>query len=173
MAYTFVTLRAPRDEVRLQRLLERCSDYYELHEGWATPLDAGEYELKTDPNVAGGAELTAFALQERNDGPLDAMAQVLRDVPERGTWWIGLLVVAPELRGRAIGSELLRHVVAAAVAEDISTLKLAVSQRNARGLRFWQREGFVETGVTCSITARSGHAETGRIMIRKIGGIEA
>jgi GNAT superfamily N-acetyltransferase len=168
MPHTFVQLSSPRDEVRLQNLLERCSDYYELHEGWTTPLDAGEYELKLDPSIAGASELSAYAMEEGSSGSLDAMVQFVRNVPEPGTWWIGLLVVAPELRGRGIGSELLRHVVEAAVAESVTTLKLAVSQRNPRGLRFWQREGFVETGVTCSITARSGHVDTGRIMFREV-----
>jgi hypothetical protein len=51
MAHAFVKLSAPRDEMRLHQLLERCSDYYELHEGCPTPSDAGEYELKADPTL--------------------------------------------------------------------------------------------------------------------------
>jgi GNAT superfamily N-acetyltransferase len=166
MPHSFVKLSAARDEVRLQHLLERCSDYYELHEGWSTPLDAGEYELKTDPNVAGGAELIAFALQDASDDSLAAMVQILKDAPERGTWWIGLFVVAPELRSRGFGSDLLRYLLAVAEEEGVTTVKLAVSSRNPRGLCFWEREGFVDTGVTAPVTARSGHVDTARILFR-------
>jgi ribosomal protein S18 acetylase RimI-like enzyme len=96
------------------------------------------------------------------------MSQFVKNVPEPRTWWIGLLVVAPELRSRGVGPALLRHVLAAAAEEGVTTVKLAVSPRNPRGLRFWQREGFVETGVTASITARNGHVDTGVIMVRTV-----
>src|SRR3954463_7023892 len=96
--HVVVRLRADRDAGRLQSLLERCSDYYELHEGWSTPHDAGEYELTLDPKEAMGTELFVFALEEESDGALAAAVQMISDCGGPGTWWIGLLVVAPELR---------------------------------------------------------------------------
>jgi ribosomal protein S18 acetylase RimI-like enzyme len=166
MPYTVVSLSAGRDVVRLQRLLERCSDYYELHEGWPTPLDAGEYELTPIPGVVAAEDFMVIALEEGNDGALNAFLQILKNAPERGTWWIGLLVVAPELRSRGVGAELLQHGLAAAAEEGVTTVKLAVSVHNPRGLRFWQRAGFVDTEKTCEVAARSGHVDTGRIMVR-------
>lgn len=171
MSYALVTLRADRDAVRLQRLLERCSDYYELHEGWATPPDAGEYELTLDTNILPKtASLLVLALEEESEGPLHAVAQVLVDVPEPGTWWIGLLVVAPELRSRGLGFDLVRQTLTAAAKGGVGTVKLAVSLRNPRGQRFWERAGFRDTGKVYSVTARSGHADQGRIMVREVSG---
>jgi ribosomal protein S18 acetylase RimI-like enzyme len=99
---------------------------------------------------------------------LDAALQFVKDLPQKGTWWIGLLVVAPELRSRGLGSELLRHFCGVAAEEGALAIKLAVSLRNPRGLRFWENAGFRDTHETCSITARSGHVENGRIMIREL-----
>lgn len=167
MPLTLVELRADRDAVRLQRLLERCSDCYELHEGWSTPADAGEYELTVDPKAPVNAELLVFALEE-SDGTLDAVAQIFANAPEPGTWWIGLLVVAPELRSRGLGLELVRHTLKVAADADVRTVMLAVSLRNPRGQRFWENAGFRDTGKVYDVTARSGHVDQGRIMAREL-----
>jgi GNAT superfamily N-acetyltransferase len=166
MPHRLVKLSAERDAVRLQRLLERCSDYYELHEGWPTPADAGEYELKPDPAfLPKTVNLLVFAL-EGSDGTLDAMVQIATDHPVQATWWIGLLVVAPELRSRGLGAQLIQHTFAAALEAGIATIQLGVSLR--RGLQFWENAGFRDTGKTFSVTARSGHGDQGRIMVRRL-----
>ena len=165
MAHRLVKLHADRDAVRFQRLLERCSDYYELHEGWPTPPDAGEYELALDPKVPQGVGIFVFALEEEGSGALDAAAQVLTDYPEPGMWWIGLLIVAPELRSRGIGSDLMRQTLAAASDAGVRTIKLGVSLENPRGQRFWERVGFRDTTRICPSTARNGHVEDARIMV--------
>jgi ribosomal protein S18 acetylase RimI-like enzyme len=169
MPHTLVKLRADRDAVRLQRLLERCSDYYELHEGWSTPADAGEYELTVDPKAPKMAGLLVLALEEENDRALDAAVQILIDAPEPGTWWIGLLIVAPELRSRGLGAELVRQTLAAAAEAGAGTMKLAVSLSNPRGQRFWENAGFRDTEKIYSVTARSGHVDQGRVMVREVG----
>jgi len=163
-----VKLRADRDAERLQRLLERCSDYYELHEGWPTPADAGEYELTVDPKAPQTASLLVLALEQEGGGVLDAAVQVLIDAPEPGSWWIGLLIVAPELRSRGIGWALVQHTLAAAAEAGAGTMKLGVSLSNPRGQRFWESAGFRDTEKTFSVTTRSGHVNRGRIMVREV-----
>src|SRR5947199_10364981 len=81
MPHTLVKLSGDRDAVRLQRLLERCSDYYELHEGWSTPADAGEYELTLDPKAPETADLLFLGLEQESGRELDAAVQVLIDAP--------------------------------------------------------------------------------------------
>jgi len=170
MPHTLVKLRADRDAVRLQRLLERCSDYYELHEGWPTPADAGEYELTLDPTLPIPKTATILVLGlEEESGALDAAVQVLVDAPEPGTWWIGLLIVAPELRSRGLGAELVRQTLAAAAEAGAGTMKLAVSLSNPRGQRFWENAGFRDTEKIYSVTARSGHVDRGRVTVREVG----
>lgn len=160
-----VRLAWPADVARLQHLLERCSDYYELHEGWPTPADAGQYELIPVPPGLMQEDLFVFALQD-SGGVLHAMVQLLRNYPQRRTWWIGLLVVAPELRGRGIGSVLLRHASEAAAAERATAIRLAVSVHNPRAESFWAAAGFRPEGQPQTAPARSGHVDTVRIMAR-------
>jgi len=158
-----VRLALPTDVVRLQHLLERCSDYYELHEGWPTPTDAGEYELTAA--VAGRAheDLFVFAVQD-GGGALHAMIQLLRNYPQQDVWWIGLLVVAPEMRGRGIGSLLLRHASETAAAHGATSIRLAVSVHNPRGASFWAAAEFHSVGEPQIARARSGHLDTVQIM---------
>lgn len=166
MTLPIVRLTWPNDVARLQHLLDRCSDYYELHEGWPTPSDAGEYELIPVPSGFTQEDLFVFALDSGD--ALQAIIQLLRNYPRPGTWWVGLLVVAPEMRSRGIGSALVRHAIEAAAADGATTMRLAVSVHNPRGETFWTAAGFVPEGEPQKAPARSGHVDTVRLMSRAL-----
>ena len=155
----------PADGPRLQQLLERCSDYYELHEGWPTQPDTAEYEMTFIPSGYQKDDLVLFAIED-GGGTLQAMIQILRNT--RGGWWIALLVVAPEQRGRGHGSELVRHAAAEAAADGATVMRLSVSVNNPRGERFWKAAGFRPEGEPIAFKARNGHTDTGQIMSRAI-----
>lgn len=163
--FTISLLRPGIDAVRLQQLLDECSDYYLLHEGCPTPADAGEFELSAVPDGRSADELRVFGM-EGPGGGLVAVAMVLPDYPAPGVWWIGLLVVTPALRSRGVGAQLLQHVAAAMSAAGGEALQLIVSLNNPRGQRFWQAAGFRDTGQVRRVEARSGHIEEGRILVR-------
>lgn len=155
------------DAPRLQRLLERCSDVYELHEGCATPADAGVHELTAVPSPWTPDDLSVFATED-DGGELHAVAQLIRNCPEPGVWWFGLLAVASDLRGRGIGAELVRHVLATIAADGATSVRLVVSANNPRGQKFWEAAGFRFEQKTVSVTARGGHVEPGLLFSRTI-----
>src|SRR5215213_1984008 len=124
-SYAIARLNRAYDESILQELLERCSDYYLLHEGWPTPKDAAGYELSAVPDGRSADDLRVIGVAS-GTGELVAVAQLLRDYPADGDWWIGLLVVAPALRGCGVGSRLFEHVVQMVRAEGGRALYLAV-----------------------------------------------
>lgn len=64
----------------------------------------------------------------------------------------------------------MREAFAAAAEAGVTTVKLAVSLSNPRGQRFWERAGFRDTEQVCSVTARNGHVDQGRIMVREVRG---
>jgi ribosomal protein S18 acetylase RimI-like enzyme len=161
-----IRLAAPADIPRLQRLLDRCSDHYELHEGRPTPHDAAEQEFHAVPE-GWSPEASRILALENDGGELDAMLQLLEDYPEQGTWWIGTLVVAPELRGQGLGAMLLRHGCDAALAEGASAMQLVVSVANPRGQRFWEAAGFRDAGRSSTVTHRNGHVDVVRVMTRR------
>lgn len=158
----------PTDAARLQLLLDRCSDYYELHEGCATPADAGVYELSAPPPAI-AAELYVVGLQTPS-GALDAMIQILPNHPVPNIWWIGLLVVAPDVRSRGLGRVLLQYMLETAATAGATEMQLAVSVKNPRAQKFWSEAGFRETGRVCNVIARNGHVDSVRIMSRGVGG---
>src|SRR5215210_1891935 len=92
--YRFTRLNPALDAPALQQLLEECSDYYLLHEGWPTPPDAGAYELATVPAGRSSADLYVFGMA-KPAGELVGVAQVLRDYPVSREWWIALLLLKP------------------------------------------------------------------------------
>ena len=157
----------PADAGRLQVLLDRCSDYYELHEGCATPADAGSYELSAVPDGRAASELHVIGLRTPA-GTLDAVMQVLPNYPLPDVWWLCLLVVAPDLRGRGLGRVLFQHTLETATVAGTTELQLAVSLRNPRAQKFWRAVGFRETGRVSEVTARNGHIDTACIMSRDL-----
>jgi GNAT superfamily N-acetyltransferase len=164
-SYTVARLTGPADESRLQELLERCSDHYLLHEGWPTPEDAAAYELSAIPEGGDPSDLRVLALASET-GDLVAVAQLMRNYPADGEWWIGMLVVAPSERGRGVGAELVEEVTRLVRAEGGGALHLAVSMKNPRGKSFWERLGFLDTQKRSRVTARNGHVDEVWILSR-------
>jgi ribosomal protein S18 acetylase RimI-like enzyme len=163
--YAITRLEWPADEVRLQEFLERCSDYYELHEACPTPPDTAVHELTAVPDGRRVDDLHVYGMAAP-DGALVAIAQLLRNHPKNGEWFIGLLLVAPSMRGRGVGAELVEHVAGLMRVAGVETVHLAVSLKNPRAQAFWERMGFVDRQQVTEVTARSGYVETVRIMSR-------
>ncbi|MCI0543562.1 MAG: GNAT family N-acetyltransferase [Actinobacteria bacterium] len=55
------------------------------------------------------------------------------------------LYVAPDRRGRGIGSALIEHLVARSVAEGVGLIEINVDEGDADAQRFYERHGFVTT----------------------------
>jgi diamine N-acetyltransferase len=70
--------------------------------------------------------------------------ELLRDYPEPGIAWIGLLLFAESHQGRGYGPRALRHAAAWATDAGCTELRCAVIETNARAHAFWLREGFRE-----------------------------
>jgi tRNA (guanine37-N1)-methyltransferase len=80
---------------------------------------------------------TTFVL--RSSGRL--VGSVRGRLTGRGDWFIGRLMVAPDLRGRGLGRWLLEQVVAAAP-DEARRLALMTGARSEANLRRYRRAGF-------------------------------
>src|SRR5262249_12683756 len=136
----------PDDGPAVQALLERSADYAELVMG-VPPRPAEAQSLYIDlPEGKGYADKFLLGIfsgrkgEQRLVGVLDA----IRDYPEPGEWWIGLLLLEPEQRGHGLGERAFRALEHWAGARGASGIRLAVLEHNVRAKRFWQRLGFVE-----------------------------
>ena len=125
----------------LQGLLERCSDYYELHEGEPPRSSAAADEFDTVP--AAIPRENVFVLAFRDGDELVAEMSLIREYPKPGEWWIALFVVDPRVRGRGFGRRICRGIFRSLAG---SAMLLAVDEENPRGDAFWRSLGFEETG---------------------------
>ncbi len=82
-------------------------------------------------------------------GGLDGAALVTRIAP--GVAHLAQVAVHPVVRGRKIGSQLLRGAMTAAQREGCDRLTLLVSERNEAAGRLYERLGFVEAAEFQSV----------------------
>ncbi len=84
---------------------------------------------------------------ERGDaGDLDGAFVPLLELEAiaAGSWYLNVLGVHPEFRGRGLGSRLLEKAEERAVAAEASRMSVMVEEVNAGALRFYLRHGFGE-----------------------------
>lgn len=140
--YTLLAL-APEDGPNVQALLERAADYSALVMG-LPPGPAEAQSLYTDLPEGKGYEdklmLGVYTADQRLVGVLDAV----RDYPELGEWWLGLLLLEPDARGQRLGERVYRVFEQWASGKGAQGIRLAVFEQNVKGERFWRRLGFEE-----------------------------
>ncbi|HJT16065.1 MAG TPA: GNAT family N-acetyltransferase, partial [Thermoanaerobaculia bacterium] len=144
----------------LQQLLERCSDYYALHEGEPPSASAATDEFDTIPPEIPRENIFVLGFREKDH--LMAEMSLVRDYPKAGEWWMALFVVDPAYRGRGAGTRICEETFRWIGA---GTMVMAVDEKNPRGEKFWRSLGFVETKHS-DYTATSGSKRRVIIMRR-------
>lgn len=137
---TIRPLSRERDAAAVTDLYLRAADYV-LLEGGTPPTAAMTQDFFDDAPPGGdpseGAKLGLF------DGErLVGIADLAFGWPEPRDAYLGTMILAPEARGRGLGTTFLRAVEAEARARHAPRLLLAVLEDNPRGRAFWEREGF-------------------------------
>jgi GNAT superfamily N-acetyltransferase len=79
---------------------------------------------------------------------LAGVAELSFGFPAPEDAYLGLMMLAPRIRGGGHGAAFLAHVEGLARAAGAPLLYLAVLEENPRGRAFWEREGFHATGVS-------------------------
>lgn len=74
---------------------------------------------------------------------LQGIADMAFGFPEPGDGYIGLMLLAPDARGRGLGRALLALLEEEARARGALRLFVGVVEANRRGRAFWLREGFM------------------------------
>lgn len=126
--------------------LAEAADYWLLAEGAAPgPTAAADFFTDGPPDAdpALSHHLGLFV-----DGCLSGLAELSFGFPAVGDAYLGLMILAPRLRGRGFGRALLAEVETRARAARAPALYLGVLDINPRGAAFWAREGFAPTGVS-------------------------
>ena len=87
---------------------------------------------------------TALGLESINSmfGQMLAFLDGFRYYPDPATWWIGLLMLDPTVRGQGIGRKLVDGFERYVKLQGGTALMLGVVEENTAALRFWQALGF-------------------------------
>ncbi len=132
---------APQDSGAIQDLYDKCLDYMLLVDGHPARANAGENAFTDVPPGKSPSDKFIFGVLDQQNN-LVALLDVFRGYPQDVVWWIGLLLVLPELRSKGLGQNVVRGFIEYVQAKDGQAIMLGVVDENKRALDFWSRVGF-------------------------------
>lgn len=154
------------DAAQLQGLCERCSAYFELHDGAPPGPSMGEEEVVALPESKTLDDKFLFGIRSATD-ELVGVLDLIRDFPAAGEWWVGLLMLDPRERSAGLGGRFYRAAEAWAAERGAQRVLLGVLEQNPDAERFWRRLGFGELRRQ-PYTAPTGHQSTLIVMSRQV-----
>jgi ribosomal protein S18 acetylase RimI-like enzyme len=131
------------DVPRLQTLFAACADYFHMVSGEAMGPEETEKELNELPPGKTLDDKFFLGLQ-LPDGTLGGILDVVRDYPESGIWYLGLLLLHPTERGHGRGASLHAQLRKHIQQQGGKAIRLGVLDQNDKALRFWERLGYIE-----------------------------
>ncbi len=125
----------------VQALCEKCLDYMLLVDGHPADPDGVERDFQEVPPGNLPEDKFVFGIvNQRND--LVGLLDVVHSYPEKKIWWIGLLLLIPDIRSQGIGQKVLEGFANYVRANGGQAIMLGVVEDNARAYQFWSRVGF-------------------------------
>lgn len=124
-------------------LLKACEDFFLLSHGIPSAEDDA-HDLLTDlPPEISPDQKGVIGFFDR-DFMLAAALDFLIGYPGENIWFIGLLLIHPDLRGQGFGTRILSGFEAWARTNQGKALMIGVLECNTTALHFWKANGFME-----------------------------
>lgn len=130
----------------LQRLCERCHDYFELVTG--LPVGGAEAQSLFSGLPPGKMNDDKFLFGVFRSSALVGVIDLIRDWRRERSWTLGLLLLDPAIRGHGVGRALVGLLDAWIGAQGATSFRLGVVERNSRAVLFWRGLGFQEIDRT-------------------------
>lgn len=74
-------------------------------------------------------------------GKFIRVLDLIRNHPEPGTWWLGLMLLHPDFREKGIGAPLFHALLLWLKERGAKQLSMSVLEPNEAAYRFWKRMG--------------------------------
>lgn len=129
------------DTPDLQTFLEKSPDYSLLTTG-SPPTPFSAISLLTEcpegkkPNDKFDIDIYTRKLD------LIGLLDTIRNYPAFHDWWVGLLLLDPDHRGRGLGSRVFQAFEKWVIHHGAQRIYLGVIEENRRAYQFWQKLGF-------------------------------
>ena len=136
-----VHLLSIEDVKAIQALYDQCVDYMLLVDGRPAGKNAAEEEFQDLPPGKSIDDKFMFGITGAMNG-LVGVLDILRDYPDEGTWWVGLLLLAPDIRSQGMGGKVLQGLTTYIKAHGGKAIMLGVVEENERAYQFWRKMGF-------------------------------
>ena len=137
----FVCRLRPDHTEPLQRLFEQCADFTLLVEGEEVNPNAAQEIFRSVPAGRSLRDKFLYGFLDRN-GAIVGVLEGIQHYPDDTTWWIGLLLLAPEARGHGLGRKIIDAFSAYVKLNQGTAIMLGVVEENQAAYRFWQNLGF-------------------------------
>jgi ribosomal protein S18 acetylase RimI-like enzyme len=128
------------DHARLKAFCLLCNDYYQGTGHRAADEETAKEILGPLESSYSHGRKHVFGYEE--DGELIGIAELLEGHPSPRDWYIGLLLLRPDHRGRRLGTTLARDLLDWIATHNAQEIRLVVQSENPRALPFWERLGF-------------------------------
>ena len=134
---------ADADVELFQPLLERCEDFFQRCYGRpARPDEAKQMPGERPPGLS--PERGHLVALKDASGGVVGILEAVSDFPSEREWYLGLMLLAPEVRGHRRGEAVIRAYEDWLRSQGALLLRLGVAEPNPSALRFWTRVGFHE-----------------------------
>jgi GNAT superfamily N-acetyltransferase len=125
----------------VQSLFEQCLDFMLLVDGHAADLQSIEEDFRFIPPGKAPEDKCVYGIYDQQNA-LVGLLDTLRGYPEEGTWWIGLLLLAPQVRSQGLGMKLVEAFTEYVRVCGGKAIMLGVVEENERAYQFWSKMGF-------------------------------
>lgn len=125
----------------IQKLLDQCLDFMLLVDGHAADLKSTEEDFLFVPDGKSPEDKFVYGIFDPQNA-LVGLLDTLHGYPDESAWWIGLLLLAPQVRSRGLGQKVVEALAGYAQTSGAQTLMLGVVEDNERATKFWMRLGF-------------------------------
>lgn len=137
----------PDDADVLQPLYEQCTDFALLVDGHSPSASAARDEFLAVPEGKTVQDKFIFGLFDEHNVLL-GMLETIRHYPDDQSWYVGLMMLTPEQRGKGLGSRFYRAFEQWVTTLGAQQVFLSVVEENQQGYRFWKKLGFEVTRKT-------------------------
>lgn len=131
----------PKDAERLQKLYEKCADYADLVDGQPPSPTAARDEFFAVPEGKSLSDKFMFGLFD-SQHEIIGLIESIRGYPDEQTWWVGLIMLAPEYRSKGLLNPFIHSFEHWVAKHDIQYIMGSVVEVNIKALRLWKRMGF-------------------------------